>query len=96
MTQHLFLFKCCLSLSFLFSVNNFRCHHLAEAAYTLCMTVLSSLPESPSEPSCYHTIEALLTIMLPTEEEWDLHDKQLPSKVCIVALCHEICVISYK
>lgn len=48
------------------------------------MTVLSSLPESPSEPSCYHTIEALLGIMLPTEEEWDSHNKQLPNKVSLV------------
>ena len=53
----------------------------------LCVTVVSSLPpithDSESHSSSIHTIEQLLSLMLPTEEEWNLYNGQLTSQVCV-------------
>ncbi|XP_072022304.1 E3 ubiquitin-protein ligase listerin-like [Amphiura filiformis] len=54
-----------------------RCHHLAQAVHTLCVTVLTSLPQCEDDGSSLHTIEELLSIMMPTSEEWEANDKQL-------------------
>ncbi|XP_072018345.1 LOW QUALITY PROTEIN: E3 ubiquitin-protein ligase listerin-like [Amphiura filiformis] len=54
-----------------------RCHHLAQSVHTLCVTVLTSLPQCEDDGSSLHTIEELLSIMMPTAEEWEANDKQL-------------------